>query len=253
MPIPKPKPVQPIQAERKPTNDVIRQRELQDYVEYFRGVDTRAIALRRRLTAGANVEPGLLDARQQPYSDIEGYARETHDLFDNCGLAVGPRDMLTRLPGEAAASPASTAPPTKLPDWLTETPEDCAHAIVMYDSGGDQIQGIEMDRQEYIALKERLGELRGFAVEQGKPAPTAAAVVNRDQDLIDAAILALERDRGNITPGEDFLSTLLHIYKAKDRLTPDRVRPELETFEHNFRDMLDAARDVRTRYADCSL
>jgi hypothetical protein len=47
------------------------------------------------------------------------------------------------------------------PDWVTETPEDITYELGMTDTT-EYLQEIRLSRDEYIALKARLAELRGF-------------------------------------------------------------------------------------------
>jgi len=57
------------------------------------------------------------------------------------------------------AIPAKTT--GQIPEWVEKTP-DSSFQLAMFDQG-TEIQFIELDRVEYIALKERLAALRGVA------------------------------------------------------------------------------------------
>lgn len=51
-------------------------------------------------------------------------------------------------------------PNEQKPLWVNETPE-ANYRIFMGDGEGSEVQGIEMTRDEYEQLKQRLAELRG--------------------------------------------------------------------------------------------
>jgi hypothetical protein len=72
----------------------------------------------------------------------------------------------TRAANLQAVAPATSAPtdPNALPDWVTETPEPwTTYQLAMWQDAID-IQGIDLSREEFIALKQRLAELRGYSV-----------------------------------------------------------------------------------------
>ena len=48
----------------------------------------------------------------------------------------------------------------EIPDWLESTPE-YSYSLTLYESG-DGIQSIDMNREEYVALKRVLGKMRGY-------------------------------------------------------------------------------------------
>lgn len=52
----------------------------------------------------------------------------------------------------------------EIPDWLDETPDEPEYRLTMFPGGGAAFaaQEIEMDRDEFIQLKEYLAEIRGY-------------------------------------------------------------------------------------------
>jgi len=59
----------------------------------------------------------------------------------------------------AIANPA----PKPLPDWATTTPCEQEYELSMWDSD-EAVQNIHMSRDEYLALKAHLANLRGYEV-----------------------------------------------------------------------------------------
>lgn len=53
-----------------------------------------------------------------------------------------------------------------LPEWVDDTPEASSYNLTMYAGDGNSEQELNLTRAEYIELKHRLAEMRGF------PAPT---------------------------------------------------------------------------------
>ena len=49
-----------------------------------------------------------------------------------------------------------------LPDWVTTTPEEMRYCLNVGCEYVSDLQVIEMSRQEFVALKQRLAELRGI-------------------------------------------------------------------------------------------
>lgn len=49
----------------------------------------------------------------------------------------------------------------EVPDWVTKTPQ-VGYDLEMWDEFNGAEQTIELTRDEYLALKKRLAELRGF-------------------------------------------------------------------------------------------
>lgn len=56
----------------------------------------------------------------------------------------------------------STSGHEPLPDWLTHTPDETIYSLTMFDGGGTAVQDIEITRDEYLALKAHLANLRGY-------------------------------------------------------------------------------------------
>jgi hypothetical protein len=46
------------------------------------------------------------------------------------------------------------------PDWVNVTPQELEYTLVMYDTDGTSVQQIEMNRAEFVALKQCLAGLR---------------------------------------------------------------------------------------------
>ena len=49
-----------------------------------------------------------------------------------------------------------------LPEWCAHTPEEMFYTLNMGCEYASDLQAIEMSRQEFVALKQRLAELRGI-------------------------------------------------------------------------------------------
>jgi hypothetical protein len=64
--------------------------------------------------------------------------------------------------------------------------------------------------------------------------------------LVTAAVDAIERSRGCITPAETFLEDVLADY-AWDRLSPDRVQEHLETYRSDLESMTEDVSDFVRR------
>jgi hypothetical protein len=60
----------------------------------------------------------------------------------------------------AMASIESKAEP--VPDWVNATPDDNEYTLLMWDSGGDSVQQVEITRGEFITVKRWLAALRGY-------------------------------------------------------------------------------------------
>ncbi len=73
---------------------------------------------------------------------------------------------LVRLYCEDMVAEPEPEPEPTTPKWATETPEPADYSLTMYVDGGrdsERDQYIAINRAEFIALKERLAELRGYA------------------------------------------------------------------------------------------
>ena len=51
--------------------------------------------------------------------------------------------------------------------WVTYTPDECEYRLVMFDNDGGKLQGVELTRDEYIAVKEQLAHSRGLLDSSG--------------------------------------------------------------------------------------
>jgi len=56
-------------------------------------------------------------------------------------------------------------PDNNIPDWVTETPDDVSYNLAMFGDEGAAVQDIPLTREEFIELKRRLAELRGYTAE----------------------------------------------------------------------------------------
>ena len=70
----------------------------------------------------------------------------------------------------AAEAPAAEPPPQPqlpdFPEWVSSTPGDHTYELNMFDISGESLQYIEVTREEFIALKERLAVIRGLVQEE---------------------------------------------------------------------------------------
>lgn len=74
---------------------------------------------------------------------------------------------MTKTNRETTAKEAAPPPPNEVDiereDWIQETPRECEYNLIMFSQDGAGIQEIYMTRDEFIALKARLAELRGYS------------------------------------------------------------------------------------------
>jgi hypothetical protein len=61
--------------------------------------------------------------------------------------------------------------PNSVPDWVKETPRECEYNLIMWDSGGDNVEEIHLSRCEYEAAKQKVAQMRGYLA----PTPNAPA------------------------------------------------------------------------------
>jgi hypothetical protein len=96
--------------------------------------------------------------------------------------------MPTEINNDAAAN--------EVPEWLTETPRDHGYQLVMFENDESSIQTVDMDREEYIAMKEHLAAMRGI---QRQPQTDARA--GKLAVLQTAEVVAEARDNSSDVPG----------------------------------------------------
>jgi hypothetical protein len=58
----------------------------------------------------------------------------------------------------ARAKPSANA----IPEWLTNTPDECCYEIIMFDNDGGSLQAVGMSRDEFDYLKRCLAIRRGL-------------------------------------------------------------------------------------------
>lgn len=59
------------------------------------------------------------------------------------------------------------------PEWFETTPDETNYCLLMTEGGGGNLQEIDLDRDEFIALKAELARNRGIASEEA-PQPAGA-------------------------------------------------------------------------------
>jgi hypothetical protein len=64
-------------------------------------------------------------------------------------------------------------------DWVGYTPPDHSYGMSMYENDDISSQTIELTRDEYLALKKQVAEMRGYATARAKTAPTTASQESR--------------------------------------------------------------------------
>ena len=64
--------------------------------------------------------------------------------------------------------------PHEIPEWVKDTPDECAYDLTMFDSLGSSIQRIDLTRDEFLTLKQHLATMRGYAIANAGPALPAA-------------------------------------------------------------------------------
>ena len=141
--------------------DIITQAELASVLHDYNALGQRILVFRRRLVAGAFVEPGELNAQDPETCKLDMGPTECTSMYGLDIAPVGKRNELYQVePPERQAEPESNGP--ELPEWLEETPE-YTYQMDAWNSN-TTVQEIELTRDEYIALKQHLAKMRGISV-----------------------------------------------------------------------------------------
>ena len=133
--------------------------------------------------------------------------------------------------------------------WWEETREAQDYSLQTH-SGHGMLQFVELTLSEFNACKRLVAELRGLtpSVEERRRGDVARAgeltITCDDQKHFDDLTVChrlLKSDRGDSTPFENFVDSLLMFYSV-GRIDPDSVRMEYENFLENHDSAVD---DVR--------
>jgi hypothetical protein len=88
----------------------------------------------------------------------------------------------------------------EVPEWINETPDAPTYRLVMTDWASpmnDDVQEIELTRAEFIALKERLAKLRGYAEteddSEAEEAAAAEAIIAAKRPKLGPGMIAARR------------------------------------------------------------
>jgi len=155
----------------------------------------------------------------------------------------------------------------EIPEWVQDTPPECLYQLCMYGAEyNDPAQNIDLTREEYLDLKAALARMRGIVPpdkpDAGESAESdaasgerRAAIVARLAELpgvrlaaIESALNALDRNRGSVTPAEQFVTDILRAYH-REPLTPQTVEEDLlPEFREDFQDMRKLTTDFARQY-----
>jgi hypothetical protein len=132
--------------------------------------------------------------------------------------------------------------PKRIPLWVNETPEP-NYRIFMGDGDGSEVQEIDLTRDEYGQLKQRLAQMRGHITpetETSNSQPLTERIAKLREGeliLIEAAVQACEHFSGSTSPAEEFLRDICREYHA-GQLDPDSAEFALKIFRDNLQDMV---------------
>ncbi len=116
-----------------------------------------------------------------------------------------PKPGLTKSSEPIQVNPTVAPQPEPLPEWVAETPYETMFSLEVFLGSGESAQTIDLTRDEYIALKARIAELRGIAP------PTEPVSNNQLQDTpvrsekLDAWYAQIRKRLLAIDSGEDYL------------------------------------------------
>lgn len=103
-----------------------------------------------------------------------------------------------------------------IPDWVTDTPDECVYDLAMFEGGGGSLQEISLSRDEFLALKMHLAAARGYTT--GDPAERVAELVKKINEAKDQGVSDLPAP-GDLQQLAAFLLTARELY----RLCPEAV------------------------------
>ncbi len=75
-----------------------------------------------------------------------------------------PAPPAVETPSDGTDTGASTNTPGEPPEWATETPDEVEYRLDMFYQGED-LQSVELTREEFIALKLHLAKMRSLTPE----------------------------------------------------------------------------------------
>ena len=142
-----------------PNVDIITQAELKSVLEIYNTLGQIILGIRRRIEGGAAVEEGIYTADSNHGNPISAFDRAMN------GIGMFGLDLETKgLPSDVYEEPK----PKLLPNWVTETRDELSYVLLITDERrdgvDDSLEGIDLTRDEYIALKRHLAELRCYVV-----------------------------------------------------------------------------------------
>jgi hypothetical protein len=146
----------------------------------------------------------------------------------------------------------TTIPTPEVPKWVTETPDEITYKLEMTEwcTGENQdVESIDLNRDEFIKLKATLARLRGFDVPEVE-AETAPAEAKQDQyeaEYLKTCLEIRENDEGSVTPFESFFTQLALAYGSGSR-GPEQVRQSADEFQENWEA---AVQHIRTVTRHC--
>jgi hypothetical protein len=93
------------------------------------------------------------------------------------------------MPESETPIPAEATTAAETPDWAKTTPPDSRYAVSMYNEERNNVEEIDdLTREEYIALKRRLAELRRIL-----PARVGSVITQEELQIVRDHYLAAER------------------------------------------------------------
>jgi hypothetical protein len=149
--------------------DIITQAELRAVWNTWNNFGNTILNIRKRNEAGVPFEPGFIkaesDRRSNPIEDNvddDGLVM-AHAGFDMFGLDITLGDEAAEPAEDLKSARPETSEPA-LPEWLDTGIDGYELSWWPSQSSCPQLQGIELTRSEFIALKHYLAELRGYTV-----------------------------------------------------------------------------------------
>ena len=144
--------------------DIITQTDIQSILETYNALGQRILGYRRRIQAGALIEPGEFQAHDAEEQPID---MEPTQFLNAYGLDIAPVGQRSELYVSAAdlQKQREAAAETKftIPDWVEFEPL-ADFRLVAWDSDERTVE-IGLTQHEYQTLKHHLAELRGYVPE----------------------------------------------------------------------------------------
>lgn len=149
--------------------DIITQAELKSVLETYNALGQRILGYRRRIRAGAFIEPGEYQAYDSEENPIDMGPTTCMGMYHLDIAPAGRRSELYAAPAVQQPEPEAAKP--ALPEWLTKTPHECQYFLAMEEGGMDcqECQTIDLTRKEFLLIKLFVAKLRLVSVPLEQP------------------------------------------------------------------------------------